>query len=65
MPKYPNIEIQLTGQDGNGFYIIGKCLQAMRHNRLPQAEMDEFKKQATSGDYDYLLATCIEWFDVS
>lgn len=30
MPKYPNIEVQLTGQDGNAFYIIGTCLQAMR-----------------------------------
>lgn len=65
MPKYPNIEVQLTGQDGNAFYIIGTCLQAMRPAGLPQSERDEFQKQATSGDYNNLLATCMEWFDVS
>lgn len=65
MPKYPNIEVQLTGQDGNAFYILGMCMQAMRRAGLPQSERDEFKKQATSGDYNHLLNTCIEWFEVS
>lgn len=65
MPKYPNIEVQLTGGDGNAFFIIGRCLQAMRCAGVPQPERDEFQKQVTSGDYEHLLSTCIEWFDVS
>lgn len=65
MPKYPDIEVQLTGQDGNAFYILGMCMQAMLRAGLPQTERNEFQKQATSGDYNYLLNTCIEWFEVS
>lgn len=62
--KYPEIHVQLIGQDGNAFFILGRCLQAMRRAGLSQEERDEFQKEATSGNYDHLLATCMEWFDV-
>lgn len=29
MPKYPDITVQLTGKDGNAFYILGICLRAI------------------------------------
>ncbi len=64
MPKYPNINVQLTGKDSNAFNILGICLQAMRRAGLPQEERDKFHKEATSGDYNHLLCTCMEWFDV-
>ncbi len=64
MPKYPNIKVQLVGQDGNAFAILGNCLAAMRRAELPQEERDKFQKEATSGDYDHLLITCMEWFEV-
>ena len=64
MPKYPDITLQLTGKDGNAFYILGICLQAMRRAGLSQEERDAFQAEATSGNYDHLLATCIEWFNV-
>lgn len=28
-------------------------------------EIDQFRKEATSGDYDHLLQTCMRWVDVS
>ena len=65
MSKYPDIEIQLSGQDGNAFHILGVCMQAMRRAGLSQSERDEFQNQATSGDYNHLLATCVEWFEVN
>lgn len=64
MPKYPEINIQLTGHDGNAFYIIGRCLEAMRRAELSEEERDKFQAEATSGNYDHLLTTCIKWFDV-
>ena len=62
--KHPEIHVQLVGQDGNAFAIIGRCLTAMRHAGLSEEERDEFQKEATSGDYNHLLVTCTEWFDV-
>lgn len=64
MPKYPDITVQLTGGDGNAFAIIGKCLQAMRRANVPQEERDKFQAEATSGDYNHLLTTCIDWLNV-
>lgn len=64
MPKYPNIKVKLLGEDGNAFFILGRCLQAMRKAKTSAKERDEFRKEATSGNYDHLLATCFKWFDV-
>ena len=64
MPKYPDITVELIGQNGNAFNILGICLRAMREADLPQEERDAFEKEATSGNYDHLLATCIKWFNI-
>lgn len=64
MPKYPDITVELVGQNGNAFNILGICLRAMRQAGLSQEERDAFQKEATSGNYDNLLCTCMEWFNV-
>ena len=64
-PKHPDIAVKLIGEDGNAFAILGTCRQAMRRALLPQAEIDAFMAEATSGNYDQLLRTCMRWFDVS
>lgn len=62
--KHPEIHVQLVGLDSNAFSILGRCLQAMRRAGLSKEERDDFHKEATSGNYDHLLTTCMEWFDV-
>ena len=64
MPKYPDITVKLIGQDSNAFNILGIYRRAMIKNRLSQSEIDAFMQEATSGNYDDLLATCMDWFDV-
>jgi hypothetical protein len=64
MPKYPEITVRLTSEDGNAFNILGICLRAMRQAGLSQEERDAFRAEATSGNYDHLLATCFKWFEV-
>ncbi len=64
-PKYPDVEVQLSGEDGNAFVIIGRCRQAMRRADLPAAEIQAFTDEAKSGDYDNVLRTAMKWFDVS
>lgn len=62
--KYPSIKVKLVGEDGNAFAIIGRCRRAMTKNHLSQAEIDAFTQEATKGDYNHLLCTCMNWFDV-
>ena len=63
-PKYPKIKVKLVGNDGNAFAILGAVIKAMRKANLPTKELDAFTKEATSGDYNNLLATCMKWVDV-
>ena len=65
MPKYPDIEVQLTGTDGNAFAIIGKVRQELQRNKVPRIEIDSFVSEAMSGDYDNVLITCMNWVDVN
>ena len=62
--KYPKVKVKLLGEDGNAFAILGRCKRAVKEF-LTQAEIEEFMKEATSGDYNHLLQTCMKWFTVS
>ena len=57
-------KLQLSEQDGNAFGILARAQRVMRRNKVPQAKINEFMKEAQSGDYDHLLQTCMKWFDV-
>jgi Domain of unknown function (DUF4314) len=62
-PRYPDIQVQLTGEDGNAFAILGRTAAALRRAGVPQEEIDAYFAEATSGDYDHLLATTMAWVD--
>jgi hypothetical protein len=59
--KYPNIEVQLTGNDGNAFAIMGAVRRALRHAGVSDGEIAEYTAQSTSGDYAHLLGTAMDW----
>jgi len=59
--KYPDITVRLTGSDGNAFMVIGKVRNALRSHGVTQEEIEQFSHEATSGDYDNVLATCMKW----
>ena len=61
MVKYPQVKVELVGEDGNAFAILGRVTKAMRREHIPQAEIDMFREEATSGDYSHLLVTAVEW----
>jgi hypothetical protein len=63
--KYPHITVQLSGEDGNPFFILGKMKRALtRDADAGEAAWLKFRDEATSGDYDHLLQTCMKWVDV-
>lgn len=63
--RYPEIEVQLTGNDGNAFAILGNVRRAMVRAKVPESDIKEFMQEAMDGDYNQLLVTCMEWVNVS
>jgi hypothetical protein len=63
--KYPDVEVQLTGRDGNAYSIIGAVQKALRRAGVPQDEVSEFVTESTSGDYDNVIMTAMRWVNVS
>ncbi len=65
--KYPEVKVQLVGQDGNAFSILGRCRNACR-DYLPKETWEsiysEFSAEAKSGDYNHLLCTVMDFFSV-
>ena len=64
MPK-TNVKVKLVGNDGNAFAILGNVRAAMKKAKIDRAIIEEYTKEATSGDYDHLLATTCEYVRVS
>lgn len=61
--RHPEVEVQLTGQDGNAFAVLGVVRKALV-DAGHQDEVETFFAEATSGDYDHLLYTCMRWVTV-
>jgi hypothetical protein len=61
--RYPNIHVQLTGADGNAYAILGRVCMALRRAGVGADVIKEFQEEATAGDYNNLLATCMRWVE--
>ncbi len=58
------ITLNLQNVSGNAFAILGVARRAME--RAGKRELwDAFHKEATSGDYNNLLCTVSDWFNVT
>lgn len=64
-PKFPHVEVELVGQDGNAFAVLGAASQAMRRADVGKADIDAMMDEAMSGDYDHLLQTVMATVSVS
>lgn len=63
-PKYPDVHVELVGQDGNAFAILARVSRAMKQAKVPAEDQSAFQAEATSGDYDHLLRTVTKWVSV-
>jgi len=61
---FPEVKVKLVGEDGNAFSIIGRCSKAARRAGVPKEKIDDFRKEATSGDYNNVLCTAMKYFSV-
>jgi hypothetical protein len=64
-PKYPHIEVELVGQDGNAVAIMGRVSNAMKRAGVSQEEINAYLDESMSGDYDNLLRTAVKWVAVA
>lgn len=58
-PKKPTLNV--IGEDGNAFNILSKAARVARRHGL---DWDAIQAEATSGDYQHLLATIEKHFEV-
>lgn len=54
--RFPDVVVKLVGEDGNAFSILGRVSKALKRAGYADGAK-EFMAEATSGDYDHLLAT--------
>ena len=54
--------IDLTGPDGNAFYLIGTAMSLMKELDFTPEEADGVYKELKSGDYEHLIKTFDSWF---
>lgn len=59
--KYPEVEVQLTGKDGNAFSIMGAVSKALRRHKVSHELIDEYTEESMSGDYNHLLQVAMRW----
>lgn len=59
-PPLTDAVVRLTDSDGNAFAILGRVRRVIAQSNHPELA-DLFMREATSGDYDHLLMTCMRY----
>lgn len=62
--KFPHVHVKLVGEDGNAFAILGRVQRELRRGGATPEQVKEFFDEATSGDYNVVLATVMKWVTV-
>ena len=64
MSKY-DIEVQLSGNDGNAFAVMGSVMSALKKAGATPEELQQYQQESMSGDYDNLLLVASQWVNVA
>jgi len=60
---YTDAVVLLTGKNGNALLILGLVRRGILHSNHPELA-DKFMNEATDGDYDHLLRTCMRYASI-
>jgi hypothetical protein len=60
MAKYPAITAVIS-TDGNAMAIMGAVTKAMKRGGVPAEDIDAYFTEATSGDYDKVIRTSMQY----
>lgn len=56
--------LKIVGEDGNAFVILGKFQRGAKKSGWSNEEIKKVTDEATSGDYDKLLRTMMQYTNV-
>ena len=56
--------VKLIGHDGNAFSIMGRVKKALMRAGADKEYIDKYLSEATSGDYNHLLAVSMDYVEV-
>ncbi len=56
--------VKLLGGDGNAFIIMGTVMKALRKAGADDEYIQQYKKEATGGDYDNLLSVTMDYVEI-
>lgn len=62
--KYPDVVVHLTGENGNAMNILCKVRRALKQSGVSYSEVEQYTREATSGDYDNLLQVTMRYVTV-
>ena len=54
-PKYPDVTVKLSGEDGNAFSIISRVSRGMKRAGISERKIAKFREKALAESYDNLL----------
>jgi hypothetical protein len=62
-PRFPEVEltVDIFGTEGNAFFLISKVRRELAYHDASEEEVEEFDKEAKSGDYQNVLDTIGRW----
>ncbi len=61
-PLFPEVIVPLLELDSNAFMLIGHSVKMARRANIPKEDIDAFRAEAMSGDYDQVLRTIMKYF---
>lgn len=64
-PMYPEIDVPIITEKCEPTELIGRAKVRMRNFGLEDEQIDQFEREARSGDFDHLLNTMMEWVNIS
>ncbi|WBV42561.1 hypothetical protein [Pseudoroseomonas cervicalis] len=59
-PKYPLIEIDHGMVDGHALGVVSAVSSALRQAGVAKSEIDQYEREALSGDYQHVLQASLK-----
>jgi len=63
-PKYPNVTVQLSDEDGNAIAIMARVQRALKKAGATPEEISQYSMDSMSGDYDNLIRAQMKWVNI-